>query len=149
MYIHGALVFSAHCFPGGVAEEWWDHWPGGGQKLLHHHRPQPDHQAGAALRHRQLHVRGQEHRGEEKKHDGNCYRLRWVACLCLCVCAKKTQLETFLLKAVIKLIYLKCTWHFMCLILKVWPVWHFSKCELQLPNIVCDEPSQHPSATWN
>ncbi len=42
---------------GGVAEERGDHRPGRRQELLHHHRPQPDHQTGPSVRHRQLHLR--------------------------------------------------------------------------------------------
>lgn len=63
---------------GGVVKEWRDYRPGGGQKLLHHHRPQPDHQAGASVRHGQLHVRGEEHRGQTAEHHSDRYRLRWV-----------------------------------------------------------------------
>lgn len=67
------------CLPsGGVVEERGDNWPSGGQEFLHHHWPQPDHQAGAPIRHGQLHVRGEEHCCQTEEHHSDCYCLWWV-----------------------------------------------------------------------
>lgn len=87
-------LLSLFCLLGGVAEERRDNWPSRGQKLLHHHWPQPHHQTGASVWHGQLHVCGQEHSGQKTKHDSNRYCLWWV-CVCegLCVWIRQDMVD--------------------------------------------------------
>lgn len=73
-----SLLVPFDSIAGGVVEEWGDNWPGRGQEFLHHHRPQPDYQAGASVRHGQLHVRGEEHRGQKEEHHSHGHCLWWV-----------------------------------------------------------------------
>lgn len=71
-----------HCLPsgplkhqGGVAEEWRGDWSRGRPKLLHHHWPQPDHQASPAFWHSQLHLCCKKHCGQKEKHHSHCHSL--------------------------------------------------------------------------
>ena len=56
---------------GGMAEKRGAHRLGARREHRHEGGPQPDHQAGAALRLGELHLHGCQHRGQEEEPVGH------------------------------------------------------------------------------
>lgn len=60
-----------------MAKKWGAHWLWTRREHWHEGWPQPHHQAGAAVRLRELHLHGGQHRGEAEEPVGHCGSLWW------------------------------------------------------------------------